>query len=121
MIDDTVKSILSSFTLRKVYADSLPKNPNYPLIIFKISSSKDNVSLDASGVTDSFCRIEVDSRSKVRSEALSLADEINASLSGYRGTVNGVEVGLVRRENRVTIDDNAVDSVRVIQDYIMFY
>ena len=121
MIDETVFTLLDSITDAEVFADVPPDDKPYPQIVYDIISSSDNIALDQSGVTDSVSRVQVDVRAQSRAEAVSLSDELNATLSGYRGVGAFEEINLIKRVDRRTIIDKKTGIYRIIHDYIVYH
>ena len=121
MIDETLYSLLSGITSTPVWADEPPDHSALPQVIYSITSTIENLTLDESGVSDTITNINVDVRASERSEALAIADTINATLSGYKGGVDLVQIDLIAKTGRLTIVEKELGIYRITQDYTVHH
>ena len=103
----------------RIYPLLLPQSPTYPAITYQQISS---VASHAMGADSPLrvVRIQVNSWADTYAAAQSLAAEVAATLSRYRGTLADVRVLDILLDNELSLYDADADSRRVIQDYTLF-
>lgn len=109
----------------RIYPLRLPQAGEFPALTYaRISGRRDYHMTGASGVAEA--RLQVDCWAESYGAVKALADAVRLSLSGFRGTVNGVVLQSVFLDVERDAEEPALDAAdfklyRVSQDYMVRY
>lgn len=104
----------------RVYPEVLPQNPTYPAVTYNII---DNVPTHCMGRDAAITRtrVQVDSWGVSYADAHTLANEVAARLSRYKGAVEGVIVSDCLLDNATDVYEDDAQARRVSHDYTILW
>jgi hypothetical protein len=103
----------------RVYPLLLPQQPTFPAITYQQVSA---VRLHAMGDDSTIvtARVQINSWARTYAEVRTLANEVEALLSRFRGTVGGLQVLDVLLDNEIELYESDTQTRRVVQDVTVY-
>jgi hypothetical protein len=103
----------------RVYSLVLPQNPTYPAISFQQISAARTHAMGSDGPLVRV-RMQVNNWGRTYADARTLAGEVLARLSRFKGTSAGIQILDVLLDNELDTYEMDAEARRVIQDYTIF-
>jgi len=101
------------------YPLSLPQHPTYPATTYQvISTTREHA--QGTDATISVSRVQVDCWAETYSEVQTLAAQVHASLSRFKGTVTGITVCDILHDNTEESFEPDTGVYRVSIDYMIY-